>query len=97
MPTVLVLTLDGCPVVWKKFGEPGNGMVRDARENILEPDEWIDSDALTGSHKATQHRGGRAAFITAKKYPVVAAHRYAADGALGSVMPPPGLCRVLPF
>ena len=86
MSNVLDLALDGSPVVWEKFGEPGNGMVRDAGQNVLEPDEWIDSDALTGSHKAAQQRGGRAAFITAKEHPVVAAYRYPADGALGSIV-----------
>ena len=78
----------------EKFGEPGNGMTSDAGENILEPDEWIDSYALTGSHEAAQDCGRLAAFITAKENPVLTAHCYAADRALGGVMPLPGLCRV---
>ena len=91
------LTLDGSPVVWEKFGKLGNGMIRDAREDVFEPDERIDSDALTGSHKTPQHCGGLATVITAKEDPVIAAHCYAADRALGGVMPILGLCRVEMF
>src|SRR5262249_27448453 len=79
-------SLGGRPVVRQKLGNPGNGMIGDARENIFEPDERIDFDALTGSHETPQHRGGLAAFITAKEHPVVAAHCYTADRALGGVV-----------
>src|SRR5204863_9371970 len=78
--------LSGCPVVRQKLGEPVDRMIGDARESVLEPDKRIDSDALTGSHEAPQHRGGLAAFITAKEHPVVPAHCYAADRPLGSVV-----------
>jgi hypothetical protein len=37
--------------VWQKLSNPGNGMIGDAGENIFEPDERIDSDALTGSYE----------------------------------------------
>src|ERR1035441_1038041 len=49
-------SLGGYPVVRQKFAESGDGMVRDARENVLEPGERIDADSLTGSHKAPQDR-----------------------------------------
>jgi hypothetical protein len=68
-------------------------MIGDAGENVFEPDERINSDALTGSHETPQHRGGLAAFITAKEDPVVAAHCYATNRAFGGIMPIPGLCR----
>jgi len=45
----------------------------DAGENILEPEKGINSSALAGGHEAPQHRGGLAAFIAAKEYPVVSA------------------------
>src|ERR1700687_4825231 len=79
-------SLGGRPVVRQKLGNPGNGMIGDAGENVFEPGERIDSDALTGSHETPQHRGGLAALIAAKEYPVVAAHCYAADRALGGVV-----------
>ena len=44
-------SLGGGPVVRQKLGNPGNGMIGDAGENIFEPDERVDSDALTGSHE----------------------------------------------
>ena len=61
-------------------------MIGDAGESVFEPGERIDSDALTGSHETPQHRRGLAAFITAKEYPVVAAHCYAADRPLGGIV-----------
>ncbi len=70
----------------QKLANPGNGMIGVAGENIFEPNERIDSDALTGSHETPQHRGGLAAFITAKEHPVVAAHCDAADRTLGGVV-----------
>ena len=72
--------------MWQKLGEPGNGMIGDAGEYVFEPDERIDSNALTGSHEAPQHRRRLAAFITAKENPVVATHCYGADRALGGVV-----------
>ena len=51
----------------QKLGNSGNGMISDAGENIFEPDERIDCDALTRSHETPPHRGGLAAFITAKE------------------------------
>jgi hypothetical protein len=60
--------------VRQKLGNPGNGMIGDTGENIFEPDERINSDALTGSYETPQHRGGLATLITAKEHPVVAAH-----------------------
>jgi hypothetical protein len=45
----------------------------------LSQTERIDSNALTGSHKAPQHCRRLAAFITAKENPVVATHCYGAD------------------
>src|SRR5258708_38359232 len=66
---ILGSSLGGCPVVRQKLGNPGNGMLGDAGENVFEPDERIDSDALTGSHETPQHRGGLAAFITAVRLP----------------------------
>ena len=42
-------SLDGRPVVRQKVGE--RGMIGDAAENVFEPEERIDSDALTGSHE----------------------------------------------
>src|SRR5262249_7381646 len=74
------------PVVWEQFGEPGNRMVSDARQDILEPCIGIDSQALTGCHKTPQHRAGAAALIASEEEPVVAAHRYAANAALGVVV-----------
>jgi len=76
----------GCPVVRQQLGEPVNGMIGEAGENVFEPDERIDSGALTGSHETPQHRRGLAGFITAKENPVVAAHCYAADRPLGGVV-----------
>jgi hypothetical protein len=40
-------------------------MVSDAREDVFEPGERIDSGALTGCHEAPQHRASLAAFVTA--------------------------------
>ena len=48
---ILGSSLGGRPVVRQKLGNPGNGMIGDAGENIFEPDERVDSDALTGSHE----------------------------------------------
>jgi hypothetical protein len=48
---VLGSSLGGRPVVRQKLGNPGNGMIGDAGENVFEPGERINSDALTGSHE----------------------------------------------
>src|ERR1700693_2712945 len=61
-------------------------MISYAGEDVLEPGEGIDSDALTGSHEAPQHRGRSTALVAAKEQPVVAAYRHAADRALGGVI-----------
>ena len=60
------LGLGGSPVVRQKFGKSRNGMICDAGENILEPGERIDSDALTGGYETPQHRGGLAALSLPK-------------------------------
>ena len=65
----------------QKFSQTGNGMIRDAGEDIFQPDERIDADALTGSHETPQHRGGLPAFVAPKENPVVATYGYAADRA----------------
>ena len=65
----------------------------DAREDIFEPGEGIDTDPLARSHETPQHCGRVAAMVAAKEHPVVAADSHTADGALGGVMPTPGLCR----
>ena len=78
----------------QKFSEPRNGMSGDAGEDVLEPGEGIDSSPLAGSYEAPQHRRRFSALIAAKKCPIVAADSHSADGALGGVMPTPGLCRV---
>ena len=41
----------GRPVVRQQLGEPGNRMGGDAGEDVLEPEEGIDSSALAGSHE----------------------------------------------
>src|SRR6266566_2012228 len=61
-------------------------MISNTGEDILEPGEGIDSDALTGSHEAPQHRGRSAALVAAKEQLVVAAYRHAADRALGGII-----------
>jgi hypothetical protein len=53
----------------QKPAGPRDGMVRDARENVLEPGEGIDSHALATDHKIAHHRRGLAAFIAADENP----------------------------
>ena len=88
------LGLDGRPVVRQKLSEPGNGMSGDAGEDIFEPDKGVDSSPLAGSHETPQYRRRLSALVAAKEHPIVAADSHTADGALGGVMPTPGLCRV---
>ena len=61
-------------------------MISNTGEDVLEPGEGIDSDALTGSHEAPQHRRRHAALVAAKEQPLVAAYRHAADRALGGII-----------
>ncbi len=70
----------------QQLGEPGNRMGGYAGEDVLEPDEGIDADALTGSHETPQHSSGLASFITSQEQPIVATHGYTADGPLGGVV-----------
>jgi hypothetical protein len=72
--------------VRQKFGKPSDGVIGDAGEDVLEPGEGFDSDALTGGYEAAQHGGCLAAEIAAKEYPVVTTDRYAANRALGGVI-----------
>src|SRR5260370_39101888 len=58
----------------------------DAGQDGLEQSEGIDTNPLAGSHEAPQYRGRRAALVTAKEYPVVAAYCHAADRALRGVI-----------
>ena len=88
------LSLGGRPVVREKFGDPGDGVVGDARQDILEPGERVDAHSLTGGRETAQHRGRLAALIATEEDPVVAADRHTTDRAFGGVMPTPGLCRV---
>src|SRR5262249_40392682 len=74
------------PVVRQDLAESGNRMCGDSGKDVPEPTEGIDSNAVTGSHETPQHRGGLAAFIAAKEYPVVSADGHAADRALGGVV-----------
>jgi hypothetical protein len=39
----------------QKLGDPVNGMSGDATEDILEPGEGVDENALAGSYEAAQH------------------------------------------
>src|SRR5579872_7306192 len=48
---VLGSGLRGLPVMRQQFGEPGDGMGSDAREDILEPGVGIDSHALARGHE----------------------------------------------
>jgi hypothetical protein len=78
--------LGASPVVRQKFGEPRDGVSRDARQNILESGKRIDSSLLTRGHETAQHRGRFATLIAAEKYPVVAADGHATDRAFRSVV-----------
>jgi len=64
--------LRGLPVVRQQFGEPGDRMGGDARQNILEPGVGINSHALTGGHETALYRCRVAALVAAKEDPVVA-------------------------
>jgi hypothetical protein len=79
--------------VGQQFGEARDGVRADAGENVLEPEERVHSHALAGGYEAAQDGGRPAPFVATKEHPVGAANRHAADGALGGIMPPPGLCR----
>src|SRR5689334_14718663 len=54
-------------------------MIRDAGEDIFQPDEGVGADALTGTHETPQHRSGLAAFVAPKENPVVATYGYHAS------------------
>ena len=78
----------------QEFDQPANGMPGNAGQNVLQPSERVDSVSLAGGYEAPQHCGGVAAVVATEKGPVVAADGHTSDGALGGVMPTPGLCRV---
>src|SRR5690348_3754322 len=80
------LRVSGVPVVGKEFGEPRDGMVRNAREHVFEPGEGIDTGSLAGGHEAPQHGRRPAAFVAAKEHPVAAANGDAANGSLGAII-----------
>ena len=61
-------------------------MAANPRQDILEPSEGIDSDALARGREAPQHRAGFAAFVTAEEHPAVAPHSHVADRAFGGVI-----------
>ena len=61
-------------------------MAGDAGEDVIEPGEGIDVNALAGSHETAQHCGRPSADIAPEKHPVATTHRHAADGALGTVI-----------
>jgi hypothetical protein len=65
-----------------------------AGEDIFEPGEGVDTGPLARSHETPQHGSCVTAVVAAKEHPVVPADSHTADGALGSVMPTPELCRV---
>src|ERR1044071_465699 len=69
------------PVVGKQFAQPGNGVRRDAREDIAEPGERLDAGPFAGSDEASQHRRRPATAVAAEEGPVAAAQR---DIAVGS-------------
>jgi len=65
----------------------------DAREDLFKPGEWIDSDLLAGSHETPEHGSGLTTLVAAEEDPVISTDGDTADGALGMIMPTPGLCR----
>ena len=74
------------PVVGKQFAQPGDGVLRDAREHIAKPGKRLDAGSLAGSDEASQHRRRLAATVAAEKCPVAAAQRDIAVGPFGGAV-----------
>ena len=70
----------------QKLGDPINGMVGYAVEDIFEPSEWIDATTLAGSDEAAQHGSGSTSHIAAEEQPVAATDRDTADALFGPVI-----------
>ena len=56
----------------QKLGDPINGMLGYAAEDIFEPSEWIDATKLAGSDEAAQHGSGSTSHIAAEEQPIAA-------------------------
>ncbi len=58
----------------QEFFDPGDGMLGDAAEHIMEPGKRIDLDEFARGDEAAQHSRGLAAVIASEESPVVAAN-----------------------
>ena len=70
----------------QKLGNPGDGMLGDAGENVFEARRKDRLHALTRKPRNSASPRRSCACITAKEHSVIAAHCYAADRALGRVV-----------
>jgi len=68
------------PVVGKQFAQPGDGLLRNAREHILEPGKRLDATPLAGTDEASQHRGRLASSVASEEGPIAPAQRDIAVG-----------------
>src|SRR5690242_348088 len=76
----------GYPVVRQEFGDAGDGMGRDTRQDVLQPGEGIDRDPLARCDEASEHRRRPATSVAAEKRPVVATDCDPPDRTLGGVV-----------
>lgn len=76
----------GHPVPWEQLVDPDSRVIRDAREDVGEPDLRIDVVESGGLDERVEGRGALAAAIGAAEQPRLPAQGYAPQGALGGIV-----------
>lgn len=69
----------------QQFVQFVDGVIGNAAENVMEPDERINFDELTRRDETAKHRR-RAAIVAAEKRPVVSSDGEASKGTFGGVI-----------
>ena len=70
----------------QQFLQPGDGVVRDAREHIAAPGKRLYAAPFARGDKAPQHCRGFAALVATEERPVASAQRDIAVGPLGGAV-----------
>src|SRR5439155_19663716 len=87
-------TEDCRPPFWGELADESLGMGGDAEEHVFQILERRDVDQFATLHEGIEKSGATGAFEAARKEPVLATDRDAAQLVLAQRMPPAGLCRV---